>query len=242
VHLAPPATLEDRLERAKVAGPRAAPGRSELRHAVERVVADHGAVTLVEAWAAVAALFGATPDVRTIDPGRTVARAHHAAQRVRAVARAGGLIAFATSQPASLFTVHAALVDVARGAGATVGEARDIGPLRADGRHPRWLRSVGGIVVVTDGRSLCDTHDNAVAREWMFVVRRPHLVVADGPFAEEAWAAGVEVVTFSALDRFPLAVAAARGDRCSLVPMRTDLAPAAYQPVIEAFAESLSEL
>ena len=87
-----------------------------------------------------------------------------------------------------------------------------------------------------------ETRDGGAAREWMFVTPRPQLVVADGPFAEVAWEAGVEVVTFAGLDDCPLVIAAAQGRRCTVVPMRVDRAPAAYQPVVEAFAESLSEL
>jgi hypothetical protein len=242
VQLAPPPTLEDRLERARAAGPRAAPGRAELRHAVEYIVANDDSTTLVEAWAAVASIFGATPEAPTIDPGRTIGLAHHAAGRVRQVAAAGGRIAFATAAPASLLGVHAALVDVARSAGATIAEMADVGPFRADGRHPRWLRWIDGVTVVTDTRSLFETRDGVAAREWMFVMPRPQLVVADGPFAEVAWEAGVEVIVFAGLDHCPLAVAAARGRRCSLVPMRVDRAPAAYQPVIAAFADLMPEM
>jgi hypothetical protein len=240
VQLAPPPSLEDRLERAKVAGTRAAPGRAELRHAVERIAANDDSTTLMEAWSAVTAIFGATPETPTIDAGRTIALAHHAAARVRQVATGGGRIAFASAVPASLLGVHGALVGVARESGATIADMGDVGPIRADGRHPRWLRWVDGVTVVTDTRSLFETRDRAAAREWMFVVPRPQLVVADGPFAEAAWEAGVEVVVFAGPDHCPLVVAAAQGRRCSLVPMRVDRAPAAYQPVIEAFAESLS--
>jgi hypothetical protein len=206
------------------------------------MVAHDDSTTLVEAWSAVATVFGATPETPTIDAGRTIALAHHAAARLRQVATAGGRIAFATAAPASLLGVYGALVGVARAAGATVEDSADVGPIRADGRHPRWLRWIDGVAVVTDTRSLFETRDGTAAREWMFVIPRPQLVVADGPFAEVAWEAGVEVVAFAGLDHCPLAVAAARGRRCSLVPMRVDRAPAAYQPVIAAFADPLSEM
>jgi hypothetical protein len=242
VQLAPPPTLEDQLERAKVAGPRAAPGRAELRHAVQYIVAGDDSTTLVEAWSAVASIFGATPEAPTIDAGRTIALAHHAARRVRQIAAAGGRIAFATAAPASLLGVYGALVAAARTAGATIPDTADVGPIRADGRHPRWLRSLDGVTVVTDTRSLFETRDGTAAREWMFLTPRPQLVVADGPFAEVAWEAGIEVVVFAGLDHCPLTVAAARGRRCSLVPMRVDRPPAAYQPVIAAFADEMPEM
>ena len=90
----------------RIAGKVTSPGPRELRHQVERLDANP-----VEAWAAIRAVFGATrrgtadrPDVH--DPCR------HGSRRARigAVARAGGRIAFATAQPASLLGVHGALV------------------------------------------------------------------------------------------------------------------------------------
>ena len=69
VRPAPPATTAELLERAKVAGPGAAPGRTEIRRFVERIVAsdrhafgalapiDH--LTSVDAWAAFTQVFGA---------------------------------------------------------------------------------------------------------------------------------------------------------------------------------------
>jgi hypothetical protein len=68
-----------------------------------------------------------------------------------------------------------------------------------------------------------------------FVLGRPRLVVADGPFGEVAWESGIEVVTFAGLDRCALAIPAARADRCTLVPMRTDRPPGAYRSVVSAF-------
>jgi hypothetical protein len=113
----------------------------------------------------------------------------------------------------------------------------DFGPIRADGRTPRWLRWIGGIAVVTDGRALCDTAGGEAAREWMFAVPRPALVVADGPFAEVAWEAGVEVVALAGLDRPGLALASAREGRALVVPMRTDRPARAYAPLEELIAD-----
>jgi hypothetical protein len=97
------------------------------------------------------------------------------------------------------------------------------------------------VTTVTDGRDLCETRDGAVAREWMFMLTRPRLVVADGPFAEIAWEAGVEVVTFAGLDRCGLVIAAARGERCTMVPMRTDRPPLAYRALVDALTEAPAE-
>ncbi|MFM8972107.1 MAG: phosphatase, partial [Actinomycetota bacterium] len=84
--------------------------------------------------------------------------------------------------------------------------------------------------------SLLATDDPEAAREWLFVVGRPTLVVADGPFAAVAWEDGLEVITLTGPDRPALAPAAARGERCIVVPMRTDRPPAAYGPLVERFS------
>lgn len=247
-HRAPAATPAELLERAKVAGAGAAPGRSELRRYVERLVAGDrlalgeiapiAGLTMVDGWVAMNAVFGATYEAPTIDPSRTLGFAQAAATRVHEVARSGARVAFATAAPASLLSVYFALARIAVAAGAEVEELGDVGPIRADGRHPRWLRSTDGVVAVTDGQALCSTHDGEAAREWLFVLNRPRLVVADGPFAEVAWESGIEVVTFAGLDHCALALAAARHDRCTLVPMRTDRPPLAYRSVVAAFMDS----
>jgi hypothetical protein len=242
VHRTPPATPEQLLERAKVAGGTGAPGRTELRRYVERIVAgDRSALgellpipglTTVDAWAAFTEVFGATPEKPAIDAARTLAAVRRAVARVRAVGAAGGRVAVATAAPASLLTLHLAFVHLARAAGADVPDLADVGPLRADGRTQRFLRWVDGVAAVTDGHALCATRDGEAAREWLFVLPRPALVVGDGPFAEIAWEAGLEVVALAGLDRGALAVAATRGERCTLVPLRTDRAPRAYSSVI----------
>jgi hypothetical protein len=242
VRRAPPATPEELLERAKVTGGAGAPGRTELRRFVERIVAgDRSAlgellpirgVTILDAWAAFTEVFGATPENPAIEAARTLAALRRSGARIRAVGAAGGRIAVATAAPASLLPLHLAFVRFARAAGADVPDLPDVGPLRADGRSPRFLRWVDGVAAVTDGHALCATGDGEAAREWLFVLPRPALVVADGPFAEVAWEAGVEVVVLAGLDRGGLAVAAARGERCTLVPLRTDRAPRAYSSVI----------
>jgi hypothetical protein len=112
-----------------------------------------------------------------------------------------------------------------------VVDLADFGPIRADGRTPRWLRWIGGVAVVSDGSALCDTRDGEAAREWMFAVPRPSLVIADGPFAEVAWESGAEVVALAGLDHPGLAIAGARRGRCTVVPLHTDRAPRAYAPI-----------
>jgi hypothetical protein len=221
------------IERSKVAGAGGSgPGSTEFRRTVERLVAGDrralgelepiAGLTLVDAWKAVGGAFGASADTPLIDASCTIAATRSAVARVLDAAARGVRIAVATAAPASLVTLHLSFARLARANGAEVVDLPDFGPIRVDGRTPRWLRWLGGVAVVSDGKSLCDTRDGEAAREWMFAIPRPALVIADGPYAEVAWERGIEVVAFAGLDRPGLALAAAVHGRCTLVPMRTD--------------------
>jgi hypothetical protein len=233
-------TREELVERAKLAGAAGGPepGPTELRRLVDnmargdrRALGELGPIaglTALDGWSAITAIFGATPEDPRIDPRCTIVGAERAATRVRAVAATGVRIALATAHPASLLTLYGAFAGIARRAGGDVIDGADSGPMRADGRAQRWLRWVDGVATVTDGSALCATNDGEVAREWLFLVPRPSLVIADGPFAEVAWEAGIEVVVLAGLDRPAPAIAAAREDRCTVVPLRTDRPPRNY--------------
>lgn len=238
---APPPTPAELLVRAKVAGAHAGrdPGRTELRHLVDRCAAGDRAalgelapmpdLTALELWDAIALVYGADPDAPAIDPKRTIDAFGRALTRLASVADAGARIALATANPAALLPLFMRLGSVASGRGAEVADLPDAGPMRVDGRTGRSLRWFGGVAAVVEHGSVLATRDGEAAREWFFVLPRPALVVADGSFAEVAWEAGVEVVAFAGLDRPGLAVAAARDDRCTVVPLRTDRAPRGYR-------------
>lgn len=230
-----PPTDADLLVRAKVAGPAPTIGPSEQRHLVE-----HLGASAPEAWAAMRAVYGTSPEVPMIDPERTLAATRRAAARIHAVAAVGGRIAFATAAPASLLGVYSSIVRLARAAGAVVDDDQDRGPLRVDGRYPRWLRTVDGVTVVTDGSSLLATTGIDAADEWVFLVDRPALAVADGPFAAAAYADGVEVVTIAGLDQPALGLAAARTLRCTLVPLHPSRPPRDYDPFVTGFAQAFT--
>lgn len=234
---APPPTLEERLVAARVAGPASVPGRAELRHLVEGVGGDAG-----ECWSALTAVTGATARAPRIDPARTVAAVHAAAARIDAVARTGGRVAFATARPASSLELLAGLARTARARGAQVHDAEDAGPMRLDGRTPRWIRWVEQVACVTDGASLLPALRPDTAVEWCFLVGRPALVVADGPFAELAAAEGLETVAFAGLERPRLLVAAAREPHVCAVPVHPDRPARSYRVVGAAFEEAFGAL
>jgi histidinol phosphate phosphatase hisN-like protein len=238
--VAPPPTLLDLIERSKVAGPGGAGlGPTELRRKVERLaIGDRhelgelspiNGLTVNAAWTAVNETYGASFESALIDAARTASAVRAAAARVRAVASTGGRVAIATSRPASLLTLDLAFAALVRDNEGELIDLVDFGPIRADGRASRWLRWVGGVAVVTDGRTLCATADGEAAREWLFAMPRPALVVADGPFAEVAWEAGIDVVAFAGLDRPALAVVAHRDGSDIVVPLRTDRPTRAYR-------------
>jgi hypothetical protein len=231
---APPATPEELLVRARVAGKVTTPGPREFRHQVAKLDANP-----VEVWAAVRAVFGASDTEPQIDPTCTVRAARVAAARLGAAARAGGRIGFATSQPASMLGVHHLLSERARAAGASVEDADDAGPMRIDGRGPRWLRWLDGVTVVTDGASILSTEGPEAADEWLFLSGRPSLVVTDGPFAVAAVAAGIETIAFAGLDRLELAVPAASAKGCLVVPVHAGRPARAYAALVSLFDDTL---
>jgi len=232
---APPPSLAQRLERTHVAGRAAAPGPSELRRIVERAAGERApSVLLDDAWAAVEKVFGATLAAPRIDPARTIAAMHDAFARLVDVARSGARVAFATSRPASLLTLHLELARVARAAGAHVLADDDSPPLRVDGRAARGIRWFDGVAVVTDGQSLCATRGPDAPQEWLFILPRPALVIADGPFADAALDDGIEVIAFAGLEHARLALARPPEHACLVVPMWTDREPNAYRPLVDA--------
>jgi hypothetical protein len=232
--IVPPPSLEEVLQRSHVSGYPSVLTASVLRRAVERAAGDrvHGA-PLDDAWAAVGRVFGATVTDPNIDPALTISAARRAVARVSEVANANARIAFATGLPASLLTFHLALARFARISGAEVADGDDAGPMRVDGRADRYLRWVDGVAVVTDGQSLCSVRGLEAAQEWLFMIPRPALVIADGPYAEVAADAGVETIAFAGLDHCSLAIGPTKHRHCTVVPMWTDRSPGAYRPLLE---------
>jgi histidinol phosphate phosphatase hisN-like protein len=225
--------LQEQLVRAHVAGRGAQPGPSEIRRLVERAVEQEPGVLLDDAWIDVESVFGATIASPVIDPDRTIGAARGAVRHIVDVASTGAPIAFATSRPASLLTFYLALARLARISGGDVIDDDDSGPIRVDGRAARAIRWVDGVAMVTDGESLCGTRGLEAPQEWLFLMHRPALVIADGPYADAALDAGLDVVALGGLEHCSLVVGR-RAPRCLVVPLWTDRGPAAYRPLIEA--------
>ena len=103
----------------------------------------------------------------------------------------------------------------------------------------RWLWWLGDVAAPTDGHALVEEHRVAAADEWLLVVGRPALVVADGVFAVQAIDAGIPTVALADLDE-PRPALAARQERPVLVvPLARHRPPAAYRPLAAALTAPL---
>lgn len=240
--VAHPPRPAEQLVRAGVAGRARGLGATELRHLAERVAdGEPGVLAGLEAFPGLALdeveagleqVFGTVPGAPPgIDPDRALEAMAVAAGQIVGVAATGGRIALATACPASLLPLHQHLARLASAAGAGVGDEPDSPPFRTGGRTGRFLRWFGGVAAVTDGASLLAAEPEA-ADELLFTIRRPHLLVTDGPFAGRSVAAGIPTVAFAGLGHAALAVAARRGEALTVVPVATDRSPAAYAPLV----------
>jgi hypothetical protein len=214
-------------------------GRSEVAAGIARLAAGHpdatlglelGRISREEAWAAVEAGWGYRGDDAraVIEPECTLTGATRAAERLHAVARRGGRIAFATGRPASLLGPYRAIAATLSGLGAEVPAFEAFGPFSA-GRSLWWI---DGVAVVTDGCGILADDGLDAGPEWCFAVGRPDLVVADRGFAGAALAAGLEAVVFADLDASVFGVAARRDQPVRLVPLDERRPPEAYAPIV----------
>jgi hypothetical protein len=243
-----PPTLIQRLRDAHVAGRSATFSREDVANVMRALVrGDPHArlglplfadLTSDHTAAAAALIFGWDGDGprARIDPARTVDGFDAACTRVLEVARGGGRLAFATSRPASLLGLHCALAAVAAQAGGDVLSATQSAPIEPQGYRIWWI---DGVATVTDGDSLLAHDSVATADEWLFLLPRPDLVVADHTFAGTAVGEGLEVVAFADLDAIALAVAAWRGMALRVVPLDEHGAPQAYSPLLEVLEQAV---
>ena len=235
------------LKDAHVAGRSARYSRDDVIAAMEALSRDDadasfGApvrdVTVAQAAMAMEAVFGWDGDGprARIDPKCTIRGFSSACTRVLEVARGGGRVAFATTRPASMLGLYRALADAAGDAGGDVLDAQSA-PID-DTRRVWW---VDGVAVVSDGESLLADASVAGAEEWLFVLPRPDLVIADRTFAGVALNTGLEVVAPADLDAVALAVAAWRGMAIRVAPLDQHRTPSAYEPLLELLDESVQQ-
>lgn len=240
-------------------------GRAELEALVAGVVAGRPEATLGldfagpdrptrdEVWSALAEGWGYDPTKRTftIAVERTLAAAGIAADALSDVCRTGGSVALATGRPASMLGCYQALVPLLGAAGATVLRSNAPANRAATGvagsAPSIWW--VGGVAVVTDGRSLRADDGirfmddrSGLADDWLFGVGRPDLVVADRGFAAAAVAAGNRTIAPADVDAVALAVVARRGAPVTTIPLDCGRPPEAYAPLVTLLTARLTGL
>lgn len=249
---------------ARLAGVPSSVGRAELAALVAGVVAGRPEATLGldlggpdrptrnEVWSALADGWGIDATSRTVSIAveRTLAAAGVAADCLAEVCRTGGSVALATGRPASMLGCYQELARVLAGAGATVLRSNAPAPERGTAAHSApsiWW--VGGVAVVTDGRSLRaddgapqTDHRSALAGDWLFGVGRPDLVIADRGFAAAAAAAGHRTVAPADVDAVALEVVARRGAPVTIVPLDCGRPPEAYAPLVALLTTRLTGL
>ncbi len=172
----------------------------------------------------------------SMSPDLGIAAFEAARERVVDVAKRGGRIAIGTTRPASLLGIHLGFARLAKSLGGDVLETPQAGPFDTSARVRARLWWIEGVAVMTDGDGLLGDPSPASAREMLFDLPPPDLVVGDRGIAGGAAAAGVEVVALADLDAVALAVAASRGLPITVVPLNERRSPSSYAPLVKMLA------
>ena len=201
-----------------------------------------------------------------VDPGRLCDRLAAAGARLAQAANAGERVLFATGHPVGLLLLYLSVAAALEGAGATVltpagGERWEERPVGSEPRTPfavakrllkalragsaagsvqRGVAFVGGVGVVTDGRSAYHTHSGR-AMEHMLAEALPDLVVGDHGLAGTAVAAGIDTIAVADVNDPALIVAHRRGQLRHLLVMDDNSPPNAYRPCFQVLTEGLEE-
>jgi hypothetical protein len=169
-----------------------------------------------------------------IDPDLCLDALDALADRLRAVAQAGGPVLLATGHPTGLLEVYMSMVTALAAAGCAVltPAAESWVAVQATQRR---IRYVGGVATIGTGGDLLHTHaPEPMARilaDLAASADRPALVIADHGWAGAAGQAGLPTVGFADTNDPALFVAAAEGKVEVVVPIDDNVAPAAYAPM-----------
>ncbi|MEX0663175.1 MAG: phosphatase [Acidimicrobiia bacterium] len=238
---AEPASPSRRLVAGHVAGPHPLLGRTEVEHLVAQLVAgapeamlglDLGRVSRDEAHAAIDAIWGwdGKSPRAAIDPKRTLEAADAAADVLASAAVPGARIALGTGRPAALLPLYRGLAAALSADGAEV-LACERQAVEGAAEQVLWWHD--GVAVVSDGLSVLADDGLLAGREWLFVVGRPKLAIADHGFAAAAIGEGHQTIALADLDALALGVAARRGMPVCVVPIHDGAPPSAYEVILE---------
>ncbi len=192
-------------------------------------------VSFEEAYEAVAYRLGYPPDAEEtpgrgcIDPARTAASLLEAAERIQAIAGAGGRIALGTGHPGALLVYYLGLARWVEDLGGEVLTTE----VRGHDEQDVPLDWAGPVVVMGDGASLLHTHDPGPMRRVLRQAGALDLVVADHGFAGAAIAAGIPTVAIMDTNDPALAVVARRGADVTVIPMDDNRPLNSYAAALE---------
>ncbi len=192
-------------------------------------------VSFEEAYEAVAYRLGYPPDAEEtpgrgcIDPARTAASLLEAAERIQAIAGAGGRIAFGTGHPGALLVYYLGLARWVEDLGGEVLTTE----VRGRDERDLPLDWAGPVAVMGDGASLLHTHDPGPMRRVLRQAGALDLVVADHGFAGAAIAAGIPTVAIMDTNDPALAVVARRGADVTVIPMDDNRPLNSYAAALE---------
>ena len=196
-------------------------------------------VAFKEALAAVASVTGYSPDPDVtsgggyIAPTATLRGLEEAARRIADVAERGGRFLVATGHPGSLLLYCTELARLIRSRGGEVAE-----PARGVWVPPNLtLDYVGGVAVMTDGRSLPHTHDYRAMELMLEGTEHVDLVIGDHGYVGAAINAGIPVVALLDTNDPVPAVARRLGADVTIIPADDNLPPSSYLPLTELLRE-----
>lgn len=149
-----------------------------------------------------------------VEPGRVVAQARVAAERLQLACNRGEYVLFGTGHPTGPLELYVRLADAMRAAGAEIVQFAEGEPFATRERRRRQqlsVRYIGSVACVTDGGNLLHTHEAAAMEYLLDTGPRPDLVVGDHGFAGAALARGADAVALVDTNDPALMLAWARG-------------------------------
>jgi hypothetical protein len=174
-----------------------------------------------------------------IDPDKTIASVMVAAQRIEEHARRGGTLLIATGHPTGLLENHLRIGDAFREAGGKLLRLREEERLSLPGRG-REVRYVGSVACLADWGQLLHTHSSAAMEALLGSQPWPEMVLADHGFAGAAVERGIPTIAVMDINDSALAVAAAKGNDLTIIPMDDNRPPRLYEPVWRLFEQVLA--
>ncbi|HVM28701.1 MAG TPA: phosphatase [Mycobacteriales bacterium] len=246
-------SLRDHLVRHRIAGDVATPRHENLRN-IGRMLDDHdeywfGLVrshdwTSGEVLDVMARRAGLSPDpshvdgADVIDPDLTIAQLDRWRDRLALAAGRGERVLLATGHPTGVLSLHVAVAQALRAAGAEVLVTHSdwTWPWNVSNewtrRRPRHVRCVAGVHVLATGGELLHTHrPEPMGAVLAALDRAPDLVVADHGWAGAAAEAGIDTLGLADSNDPALFVAEEEGKPVVTVPLDDNVPPHLYDPL-----------